>query len=526
MRRASTLRTALWILALAACYTVVAKFALDLDAVSGFAALVWPATGISLVATLRLGYQVWPGIAAGAFFVNAWAGAPLPVAAGIALGNTAEALLGAFALQRVAGFRGSLARVRDTLAFIGFAAIASTLVSAIVGTSSLRLGRVIGGSQMLETWQAWWIGDAMGNLIIAPPLLTWTSRREDADSEVAKASERRGSARLEAVLLAVTLGATSLLLFGLRPDGSPVSLRHAYMIFPLLIWSGLAFGTRGASVAVFVVSGIAVSGAALGRGPFQDPRLAARLMEMQMFMAVVATTTLILGSASEERRRALAMRESMISIVAHELKTPLTSLLLRAQKLGRSLRTDSAASASASADAAALERLAKRIARLVDDLLEVSRMAAGEIAVDLQDVDLRLVVSEVVERLPDSQQSLVTVQAPPDPIVGRWDRMRLDQVVTNLVANAIKYGEQKPVVVTLETHGRRARLLVTDRGIGIAPQDQQRIFERYERAAARNLGGFGMGLWIVRQVVRALRGTIEVESRVGEGSTFTVELPI
>ena len=518
--RATTLRTAAWNVALAACYTLVAKLSLDLDAVSGFAALVWPATGISLAAIVRLGYRVWPGIAAGAFLTNLWAGAPAAVAVGIAIGNTAEAVLGALALRHVAGFQASMTRVRDTLAFIGVAAIASTLVSPTVGGLSLWIGGVVGSGHLLETWQAWWIGDTMGNLIVAPPLLTWTARRDRAE---AKAT--RPPSRAQAVLLAAALVATSGLLFGLRPDTSPVALRHAYMIFPLLIWAGLAFGTRGASVAVFAVSAIAVLGAVLGRGPFQDPRLSARLMEMQLFMVVVATTTLILGSASEERRRALAMRESMISVVAHELKTPLTSLLLRTQKLGRSLRADSAANASATADAVALERLTKRIARLVDDLLEVSRMATGQLALELEDVDLGLLVTEVLDRLPDAQRALVSVQAPPEPIVGRWDRMRLDQVITNLVSNAIKYGEQKPVLMTLETRPKRARLLVIDRGIGIAPEDQERIFERYERAAAPKLGGFGMGLWIVRQVVHALGGTIEVESKLGEGAKFVVELP-
>src|SRR5690349_5540753 len=124
-------------LAVAVVYALVAKLGLALDAVSGFATLVWPPTGMSLVAILLRGYRVAPGVAVGAFAANLWTGAPAAVALGIALGNTAEALLGAFALQRVASFRPSLARLRDVLALMGIAAVASTLVSASVGVTSL-----------------------------------------------------------------------------------------------------------------------------------------------------------------------------------------------------------------------------------------------------------------------------------------------------------------------------------------------------------------------------------------------------
>jgi len=145
-------------------YFSTAKFGLMLDAVGGFATLVWPPTGISLAALLLFGLRLWPGIALGAFLVNFVTGAPALTAGGMALGNTLEALIGAYWLRRHAGFRNSLDRLRDVMGFIVFAAVLSTTVSATVGVSSLWLGGVMAQSASGPTWLAWWLGDMMGDL--------------------------------------------------------------------------------------------------------------------------------------------------------------------------------------------------------------------------------------------------------------------------------------------------------------------------------------------------------------------------
>jgi signal transduction histidine kinase len=132
----------------------------------------------------------------------------------------------------------------------------------------------------------------------------------------------------------------------------------------------------------------------------------------------------------------------------------------------------------------------------------------------------------VVERFEDeARRARCTIVLQAQPVRGRWDRTRLDQVLTNLLSNALKYGPEQPVLVRVESAGDRAVLSVQDRGIGISEADQRRIFQRFERAVPRrNYGGFGLGLWIVRQIVEALGGTVRVESVPGKGSTFTVEL--
>ncbi|HLK38706.1 MAG TPA: MASE1 domain-containing protein [Polyangiaceae bacterium] len=508
---------------LAVVYALVAKMGLALDAVGGFATLVWPATGIALAAVLLRGYGVWPGVALGAFAANLWTGAPVAVAVGIAVGNTAEAVLGAWALRRVARFRPSLERVRDVLALISLAAVASTCVSATLGVASLRLGGVVEQAALGETWRAWWVGDLVGDLVFAPILLVFLSPSETGPEAPSVDRSRRGI-ELTA-LAAVFVGSSALVFWWDRPD-RPAFFAHAYAIFPFLIWAALRFGPRGAAVAGVAVSGAAVVGAVGGRGPFTGARLSDALLQVQAFMVVAVSTTLILGSIAAERRRALGLRDSIVSLAAHELRTPLTSLLLRSQMVGRAARAGATGTDALVRDAEAVERLVRRLGRLVDDLLDVSRLAAGQLRLSVESVDLAALAREVVDRLQERERALVSIASRGEPIVGRWDRLRVDQILTNLVSNAIKYGDDKPVEVMIEQAGARARIVVRDRGGGIAEADLARIFGRFERATSKSVGGFGLGLWIVQHVTAALGGTITVDSRVGAGSTFVVELPL
>jgi signal transduction histidine kinase len=174
------------------------------------------------------------------------------------------------------------------------------------------------------------------------------------------------------------------------------------------------------------------------------------------------------------------------------------------------------------------DRQVRQFTRLVNDLLDISRIAAGRLDLRREEVDLAAVVRDVAARFaPELAQAgcPLTVRADA-PAVGRWDRLRLDQVATNLLSNALKYGRGQPIAVAVEADDRAARLTVRDQGIGIAPEHQARIFECFERAVTGyEHGGLGLGLYIVRRIVEGLGGSIRVASAPGKGSTFTVELP-
>ena len=280
---------------LAAIYVAVARLGLQLDPVSRFAALVWPPTGVSLAALVLFGRNLWPGVFVGAAIVNAWTGAPILVASGIALGNTLEAVVGEYALRRIPGFRLGVDRRIDALAVVAVALI-SPLVSATIGVTSLYAGGVVTGARFVNTWLAWWQGDVLGDLVVAPFLLTWISAPWFRTTALRAA---------EAVAVgAVLLGASAFLLGANAADvGGLSAFRQPVTLLPLLIWAALRFGTQGAAGATLLVSTVAVWTTAQGSGPFMRPELHQSLGVLQAFMSVVAVTFLVLGAVTAERLR-------------------------------------------------------------------------------------------------------------------------------------------------------------------------------------------------------------------------------
>jgi PAS domain S-box-containing protein len=232
-------------------------------------------------------------------------------------------------------------------------------------------------------------------------------------------------------------------------------------------------------------------------------------------------------AAAEEQVRA---RDQFLSIASHELRTPLNPLQLQIQMLLRLARAGALAAQPPDRLVGMLEtceRSAREFAALVSQLLDLSRLVAGGLDLRLEEVDLAALAREVAARYgPELDQAGCELRLAADrPAVGRWDRPRLDQVLTNLLSNATKYGPGKPVEVSVAAGEGRAVLTVRDHGIGIAPADQARIFDRFERAVSGyEYGGLGLGLYVVRQIVEALGGTVRVDSAPGAGATFVVEL--
>jgi signal transduction histidine kinase len=233
----------------------------------------------------------------------------------------------------------------------------------------------------------------------------------------------------------------------------------------------------------------------------------------------------------QEAQEAVSARDQFFSIASHELRTPLSPIQLQVQLLLRAVRTGTLDKIPHGRLLEILEicdRQIKQLVHLINDLLDVSRIKAGRLQLHLEEVDLSSLVRDVGKRFESvlaKAGSQVLLRAG-TAVIGHWDRLRLEQVVTNLLSNAIKYGLGQPIDITVGSSGRHARLVVTDHGVGIAPGHQARIFDRFERAVSeRSYGGLGLGLFIAWQIIDAMGGTIGVESEVGKGSTFTVELP-
>jgi signal transduction histidine kinase len=224
-------------------------------------------------------------------------------------------------------------------------------------------------------------------------------------------------------------------------------------------------------------------------------------------------------------RRALASRDEFLSIAAHEIRGPLTSLHMAVQGLLRG--TLSATAAQTALDV--IQREDRRLSQFVDELLDLGRIRTGQMHFHLEEVDLGKIIPDAVSRVSSDAanvESLITVKTE-GQVTGQWDRFRVEQVLTNLLTNAVKYGEGKPIEIGAVRTEDRVTITVTDHGIGIEPEMLAKVFDPYQRAvAARNYGGLGLGLHIAKTIVEGMGGTIAVDSQPGHGSTFTVELPV
>jgi signal transduction histidine kinase len=229
-----------------------------------------------------------------------------------------------------------------------------------------------------------------------------------------------------------------------------------------------------------------------------------------------------------ELRGTVRVRDEFLSTAAHELRTPITTLGLQTDGLLQLCARAPAADDRLPRRLTSIRHQVTRLDQMVDQLLDVSRMLEGRLELRPELVDLHDLAQDAIELLREPAKragSSVTLLARPG-VVGHWDKFRVGQVITNLVGNAIKFGGGQPIEVELAADADHARLAVRDSGVGIAPEEQLRIFERFERAASSaGQPGLGLGLWISKQIVDACRGTISIDSQRGKGCTFTIQLP-
>lgn len=241
-----------------------------------------------------------------------------------------------------------------------------------------------------------------------------------------------------------------------------------------------------------------------------------------MTAGVILQKAAEIWSLNVDLKNAVRSRDDLIAMASHELRTPATTLKLQLASLRRLTEAGSLSREDALARLDKVGRQIDRVVRLIDQLLDVSRITSGRLELDRTAFDLADLARELVER---DDGDVIAFHAEGDTR-GFWDRLRLEQVLTNLLTNARKFGGGKPIDVTIHGAGDRVIVEVRDRGIGISAEARGRIFERFERAVSpRHFAGFGLGLWIVRRVVEAHGGRINVDSAPGQGSTFTLDLP-
>jgi len=515
-------------------YVLAGKLGLRLAFVQSNATAVWPPTGIAIAALILLGPRAWPAIFAGAFIVNITTPAtPVSASLGIAAGNALEALAASHLVRRAGEGVASFARPRHVFVFTAIVLV-STLISAAIGVLSLGLTGALRSAEAVTVGYTWWLGDFSGAMLITPAVLLWAAP--------ARPGETLG--RTAVVLLATLL--TGVLVFGGVAGLSRQNFPIGFLVIPVLVWAACGAGMRATAAAILLLSSIAVVGTLQGFGPWARFAQNDDLLLLQAFMAVISVTTLALASAVSEHRRlarelqaartdieaALVFRDDFLGSASHELRTPLTVLIGNAELLARRLAALDLGAAPLLEPIREINAYARRLQRLVDDLLDASRVRHGRLLVDVQRVDLAELARVVIDRLradPSTTPKHLLVLSAPAPVTGEWDEARMEQVLTNLVSNAIRYSpDGGTITVTVARTESGADLAVADNGIGIPEERMPRLFEPFTRLneGERVLNGTGLGLYVAREIVTRHGGTIEVRSRQHEGTTFTVRLPL
>jgi signal transduction histidine kinase len=306
------------VLSLAIIYHLAARVGLKMAYVQANTSPVWPPTGIGLAALLIFGYRLWPGISLGVLIGSLLTGAPFFLALGITIGNTLEALAAVYFLKKFVCLHNEIDRIEDVVGLV-LVSLACTTIGASIGTLTLMLTGNGAWQNFWVIWVIWWIGDLLGALVVAPVLLTWISL-----------SSARLNKRLsfEACILLILLAVVTWSVFSSLPLSGVFHQAMIYVIFPFVIWAAIRFGQRGATIAIFLVSGIAIWGTSQGMGPFSLESKNDSLVLLQTFMAVVALTALILAAATIERRKAtdsLQQRVADLAILNDSSKTFLDS---------------------------------------------------------------------------------------------------------------------------------------------------------------------------------------------------------
>jgi signal transduction histidine kinase len=524
------------LVALVVVYFLAGKLGLHFAFVHASASAVWPPTGIALAAMLLFGRRVWPAILLGGFLVNVSIAGAIASSIGVAIGNTLEALVGAFLVERYAAGAHAFDRAATFLRFLVLAGMLSTAVSATIGAASLVAAGEAESAALGAIWLTWWLGDAAGALLVAPLLLLWSTTRFPGPLR-----ERP----MEAVVLLVVVAATGAAVFG-YPGLNQYPL--PFLCIPPLIWAAFRFGQREVATAAAVLSTIATAATVSGAGPFAMGSDNQSLLLLQAFLATTVALTLPVAALVWERkaiadeRSQLLERESaaradaeaanrakdaFMAMLSHELRNPLAAISSSAQIL--QARGGDHAFSGRAVDI--ISRQTAHLGRLIEDLLDVARVTHGKIVLARERLDLADVVRSSVATLRCAgrlDQHLIVAGGG-----SAWidaDPARISQIVDNLLVNAIKYtpaGGRIEVRTTVE--GDDAVLSVRDTGIGISPELLPHIFELFTqgpRGLDRAQGGLGVGLTLAQRLVLAHGGRIDAASDgPAKGSTFTVRLP-
>lgn len=517
-------------------YFFLGRFSLNLALINPSASPVWPNSGLAVSAILLFGSFLWPSLFLSAFLVNFTTSHALIPSLGIALGNTLEAVVGAYLVNRFASGPSLFNRPNNVIKFTLFCGGIGSAISATTGVTTLCLGGLAQWKEYWSIWLTWFLGNAGGTIVFTPMFVLWA-----LGSEI---TWKRWKI-VEALGLLILAYITGISIFGnfLFSDSRHYPLSFFYL--PIVMWGAFRFGQRETATLAAILSALAAIGTSQGIGPFAVLPANESLLILQAFMIILTTTSIACAAAvseqkksedevrtSESRLKAQAIElarsnadlEQFAYAASHDLQEPLRMVTNFSQMLSQ--RYEGKLDATGDEYIGYVVGGAKRMQNLLKDLLEYSRATTTAATIN-KEINCNVVLEAALLNLKTAiteAHAEITHDKLPFLKIHELDMLRLFQ---NLISNGIKYHSDKApkIHIGIVEQDREWIFTVSDNGIGIKSEYFQKIFGIFKRLHGDKYPGTGIGLAVCQKIVERYGGRIWVESVVGKGSKFHFTLP-
>lgn len=529
------------LVAIGAIYFALAKGGLALASIHPSATPIWPPTGVALAAVLLRGYRIWPAIFTAAMVANATTAGSVATSVAIATGNSLEAIVGAYLINRWSGGRNTFSTPNSVAKFALICVVIATPISASVGLTSLATVGYIEPKNFADAWITWWLGDVTGALVIAPVIVLWAAGHHYAFSR---------NEFLETVGVLATAAVVGLIAFSPLIEQTPGRDPLGFLAILPMLWAALRRGPRDTATVALVLAGTTIWGTLMGGGPFTSGNLNSSFLLVLMFLISITVPSLLLSADVEARKKAEeslrraqiglehnvaertqelelanAAKSRFLAMASHDLRQPLHALGLFVAQLRTPLNSRERTKTIERVDAAR-----KEMDEMFNSLLDISRLDAGMLTPKITEFPIAHLLQKIETTFDQAtREKGLELRIRRSNAWVRSDAMLLERILLNLVSNAVRYTLQGGIIVGCRRRGERLRIEVWDTGPGIPEDQKQNIFGEFYQVPAQERnrsGGLGLGLAIVDRLRLLLDHQIDLASRVGRGSRFAIELPM
>jgi signal transduction histidine kinase/CheY-like chemotaxis protein len=527
--------------AIGVIYFALAKAGLALASIHPSATPIWPPTGFALAAVLLWGYWTWPAIFAAALIANVTTAGSIATAIAIATGNSLEAIVGAYLINRWSNGRNTFSTPNSVARFTLICFVIATPISATIGLSSLAIAGNIEWTNFANVWVTWWLGDVAGALVVAPVTVLWAS----SHYHVLSSNEI-----LETVGVLVTAVAVGLIVFSPLIEQTPSRDPLGFLAILPLLWAGLRRGPRDTATVALVLAGMTVWGTLTGSGPFTTADLNVSFLLVLMFLISITVPSLLLSAdvavrkkVEENLRRAHnelerkvadrtqeltlanAAKSRFFAMASHDLRQPLDALILFVAQLRLPLNPSERAKTVEGVEAATRE-----MDEMFNSLLDISKLDAGTLTPKITQFPIARLLQDIETTFDQAaREKGLRLRVIRNDAWVRSDAMLLERILLNLVSNAVSHTSRGGVIVGCRRRGEILRIEVWDSGPGIPENQRGNIFGEFFQLPSSKRdrqGGLGLGLAIVERLCLLLDHQIELASIVERGSRFTIMVPI